>query len=409
MPTPLLTIARGIKGVMNTCIYCGQEKNDDEFTLEHVIPQSLGGAHAPDKFKTRDVCEKCNGTLGLFVDAAFEKNWFVQNWLRMSAMAFFDPDKPSALPLICMGNSSLSPPGMNADEVCESWLGPLGEQVYWIRKNDERLYWYAGGNPRTTKDSESRAYFLFSERSIKNPIISWLAFWDAFRERKKVKKIMCTEVHGEDPKGIGFSCPDETDIERIRFFKSLSSVTNGEMKNRLSLNVNFDRRFMAKLGIGIGYCLFGKKVLESEYGKELRKGLWYRESALETNGDDFLPLIKGSPAWSSKVDKTFTNLVGEEHAVSLIILPAGDGVAVNINIGKAMSCTVMCAAYEDLDSTDLDNVCNGKVILIYKYLQTSIKLSLLEYVAYKTGHYQHPRLTEINDRISKHKGYFKNL
>ena len=73
----------------NICIYCGEEKDDSEFTFEHVIPQSLGGAYAPDQFKTHDVCVKCNGNLGLFVDAAFEKDWFVQSWLLMSAMAFF--------------------------------------------------------------------------------------------------------------------------------------------------------------------------------------------------------------------------------------------------------------------------------------------------------------------------------
>ncbi len=394
---------------MNTCIYCGEEKGDDEFTFEHVIPQSLGGAHAPDKFKTHDVCEKCNGILGLFVDAAFEKDWFVQNWLRMSAMAFFDPERPSALPLICMGNSSLLPPGINTDEVCESWLGPLGEQIYWIRKNDERLYWHVGGNPRTSKDCESRAYFIFSERSIKNPIISWLSFRDAFRDREKVKKIMCTEVQGEDPRDIGFSSPDKIDTERIAFFKSLSSITNGEMKNRLSFNVNFDRRFMAKLGIGIGYCLFGKKMLETEHGKELRKGLWYQESAQGAEDEDFMPQVRGASVWLSKENKTFTNLAGEEHAVSLIILPIREGVAVNINIGKAMSGTVMCAAYEDIDPAVLDSIREGVVVLIYKHLQTSISLSLPEYVAYKTGYYQHPRLAEINDRINKHKGYFKNL
>ena len=46
------------------------------FSLEHVIPQFLGGAYAPDQMKTKDVCRKCNSDLGLFVDAAFEKtNW----------------------------------------------------------------------------------------------------------------------------------------------------------------------------------------------------------------------------------------------------------------------------------------------------------------------------------------------
>lgn len=385
---------------MNTCIYCGEGKSDDEFTLEHVIPQSLGGAHAPDQFKTRDVCNSCNGALGLFVDAAFERDWFVQNWLRMSAMAFYDPDHPVGLPLICMGNTPLSPPGIKADEVCESWLGPLGEQVYWIRKKDDRLYWYVGGNPRTSKELESKAYFLFSVRSMEDPLKSWLAFRDAFRDRKKVKKIMCTVVQGNDPKEIGFSSPDELDVERIDFFKSLSSVSSGEMSIRLALNIDFDRRFLAKLGLGVGYCLFGKKVLDTEYGKELRDGLWRKES-IQGAEDERLPQVRGASVWMSKTDEKFINLVGEEYAVSLILIPAGDGVAVNINIGKKMSGTVMCAAFKDLDEADLDFIREGKVILLYKHLQTSVSLTLPEYLAYKTGHYHPPCLADINARMNK--------
>lgn len=385
---------------MNTCIYCGEEKSDDEFTLEHVIPQSLGGAHAPDQFKTRDVCDSCNGTLGLFVDAAFERDWFVQNWLRMSAMAFYDPDNPAGLPLICMGNTSLYPPGIKADEVCESWLGPLGEQVYWIRKKDDRLYWYVGGNPRTSKEFESRAYFLFSVRSMEEPLKSWLAFREAFRDRKKVKKIMCTEVQGGNPEEIGFLRPDELDVERIDFFKSQSSVTNGDMSVRLALNVDFDRRFLAKLGLGVGCCLFGKKILDTEYGKELRRGLWLKDSIIGAE-DGALPLVRGASVWASKADDKFSNLVGEEYAVSLVIVPAGDGVAVNINIGQRMSGIVMCAAFSDLDAADLDCIREGRVILIYKYLRTSVSLTFPEYISYKTGHYQPTCLVDINARINK--------
>lgn len=394
----------------NICIYCGEEKDDKEFTLEHVIPQSFGGAYAPDIFKTRDVCQKCNSNLGLFVDAAFEKDWLVQNWLRMAAMAFFDPKNPSSLPLICMGNSLLSPPSMGNDEVCESWIGPLGEQIFWIRPKDERLYWYTGGNPRTTRDSETRAYFLFSERSIKNPIISWLAFRDAFRDRKKVKKIMCTEVHGENPETIGFSIPDDLDIERIDFFKSLSSVSNGNLNIQLALNVNFDQRFMAKLALGVAYCLFGRKALETEYGKELRKGLWHQEATGDKEGSDSsMPQIRGASVWAMKGDSNFGNIVGEEHAVSILIIPSGDGVAININMGKKTSGTVMCASLDNLTDAELDYIRDGKVILLYRYLQESVPLSLPAYLAHKLGHSQHPRLTEINDQINSNKGYFKNL
>lgn len=334
------------------CVYCGEEKGDGEFSLEHAIPQFLGGAYAPDAFKTHDVCERCNNNLGLFVDAAFEKSWFVSNWLQMTARVCLDPQNPSSLPLICMGNSSLWPPGMTNDEVCESWLGPLGEQIYWIRPKDENLYWYVGGNPRTTKTSESRAYFHFSERSLKHPKIVWYTFRDAFSNRKKVKKIMCAEVHGADPMEIGFSVPDDTDVKRIRFFSDIPAMVNGDMKNQLSININYDQRFMAKLGLGIGYCLFGKKAIDSVYGKELRKGLWHQEKNTEDD-ENSLPMVRGCSAWGHQQDKIFTNLVGTEYAVSLIIMPSKDGVAVNLNIGKNLSWTVMCASYEGIDKSDL--------------------------------------------------------
>lgn len=394
---------------MRTCIYCDKEKNDSDFTFEHVIPQSLGGSYAPDRFKTHDVCKSCNSTAGLFVDAAFEKDWFVQNWLLMSAMAFFDPEQPSALPLICMGVAPLNPPGIMSDEVCELWIGPRGEQVYWIRKHDENLYWYVGGNPRTARDSESRAYFIFSERTLKNPIISWLAFREAFRGRKKIKKVMCTEVQGGDPKEIGFSEPDDVDVRRIEFFKSRPAANDGSVRNQLSFNVNFDRRFMAKLGLGIGYCLFGHKALETDCGKELRRGIWFKERNTPEGVDSEIPRIQGLSAWSSKAMGEWPEYVGEEHAVCMIVLATPDGVVINLNIGRAMSGTVKCADIVNLTSEDIDPIGDGLVILLYKHLQTSVTLSLMEYVAHKLGNIEHPRLAEINRLIAKNDGYFRKL
>ena len=113
----------------------------------------------PDTLKTRDVCKTCNSNLGLFVDAAFEKSWLVNNHLIELAYDFFDPNVPVGLPLRCMGNTNICFPGMSEDEICESWLGALGEQVFWIRPKDDQLYWYSGGNPRTVKKARTRAYF----------------------------------------------------------------------------------------------------------------------------------------------------------------------------------------------------------------------------------------------------------
>ena len=386
---------------MKNCIYCRKDKSDAEFTLEHVIPQFLGGAYAPDSFKVREVCDRCNSNLGLFVDAGFEKDWLVSNRLREAAYAFFDPQNPSSLPLICMGNSvDLSPPQIQNDEVCESWLGPLGEQIFWIRPKDEQLYWYAGGNPRTAKETASRAYFLFSERTAKNPMVSWLTFKDSF-ENRRVKKILCGVAEGADPADIGFEKPDHLDQLRIDYFKT-TCFESQHRQNHIAINTHSDFRFMAKLGLGIGYSLFGKKVLETTYAEELYKALWYREGA-DT------PRINGTSALADTHDQMFKKLTGEMNAVTLTILPSTGGIAVNLNIGTNMNWTVMCASYENLSNKDLGNIKDGIAVVLYRHLQRGFALSLPEYIAHKCGNALHPELAKSSALAGQHADYFKNL
>jgi len=385
---------------MKVCIYCGQLKPDDEFTLEHIIPQCLGGAYAPDIFKTRNVCGQCNHNLGLFVDASFEKNWFVSQFLCGAAYALFNPIMPVGLPLIPMGVSDLIPPGIEEDEVCESWLGPLGEQVYWIRPKDARLYWYVGGNPRTVKTVETRAYFQFSERSSKNANLSWFTFRDAF-EGKRVKKIMCTTVEGANPVDIGFMLPDCLDEARIEFFRTtcLGARTG---QNSLAMYTRYDIRFMAKLALGMGHSLFGEKVQSDNYTAELQKMLWYREGEL-------LPNVQGNTALSGQSDHLLKDITGYQHAVTLLILPSENGVAVNLNLGCKMNWTIKCASLDNLDNTDIESIKGGTVIILYKYAQRGFMMTLQEFIAYKGGMLDHKGLAEIHNRIDTHLNYFKNL
>lgn len=395
--------------MQKTCIYCGIVKSISDFSsLEHTIPQFLGGSFAPDKFKTYDACDKCNNGLGLFVDAAFERTWFVSNWLKQAAMAFFDPKNPLPLPLICMGNTTITPPGMLDGEICESWIGALGEQIYWIRPKDEDLYWYVGGSPTKARRNESRAYFIFSERSLKNPLLTWLTFRDAFKKLKKVKKIMCTEVRGANPEDIRFSTPDDLDQQRVNFFRTQSM--SGEQMNQIAFNAKFDQRFLSKLAIGVGYCLFGNKAMQSEYAKELRKGLWYREQNSDASDDSSsIPKIRGTTLLGHEQNSQLSKFIGEQHAVTLVIMRSTEGVAINLNIGISLSWTVMCATYEGLKNEDLEYLGEGKVIILYKYLQKAICLTLPEYLAYKLGRFQHDELNAINEKINKHENYFKHL
>lgn len=51
------------------CLYCGNEKNEEDFSQEHVIPKALGGNLTPDNpFTIHNVCRRCNSVAGAFID-----------------------------------------------------------------------------------------------------------------------------------------------------------------------------------------------------------------------------------------------------------------------------------------------------------------------------------------------------
>jgi hypothetical protein len=386
--------------MLKLCIYCRKEKHEDMFNLEHVFPQFLGGAYAPPQFKTRAACEKCNSNLGLFVDAGFEKAWQVSGKLRFNAYAFLNAENITSVPLICMGESSFSPPGMSANETCEAWLGPFGEPVFWVRPKDEKLYWYTGGNPRTVKKILSNAYFLFSSRSHIHPKLTWLTFRDAF-EGRKVKKIMCTAVEGADPCDIGFQVPDDLDQRRIEYF--LSEVAKNPVRqNRLALNINSDFRFLAKLSIGVAHALFGEKALSTEYSKELYKGLWHQEGEPE-------PLINGSTSILLSQDAYFCNTMGEDGAVTIAILPTPEGIVINLNIGRTLNWIVKCASLENIEATEIERLNGGLVFILYKQLQRHVGMSMLDFVAHKSGHSPNAELFAISEKCKDNAIWFKGL
>lgn len=386
---------------MNTkvCIYCKSDKNKDEFTLEHVIPQFLGGSKAPDYLKTRDVCKTCNSNLGLFVDASFEKDFLVFNELNEAAYSFFDPNNPTPLPLRNMGITDLNPPEMREDEICECWLGPLGEQVYWIRPSDERMYWYSGGNPRTVKKVKTRAYFIWAERSLKNPLITWLSFGEAFKGRN-VRKISCTQLSGVHLAEIGFSEPDALDFKRIEYF--INQCSNGQKRhNNLSMYLFYDVRFMAKLAIGLGHILFGEQFDKAEYSQELYKALWYKEG-------DQKPRIVGQNNLGQSND-FLKKECGIKHGVTITILTTAEYVALNLNISRKMNWGIGIAKTEDVKDLLGKDLLHGLSIILFKTLGESVSISLIDLIAHNLGNITNKDLQRIELLSDKSAGYFENL
>ncbi|MBB6589816.1 HNH endonuclease, partial [Ralstonia solanacearum] len=51
------------------CVYCAEIISVG--SLEHVLPQCLGGDFAPKELQTQQCCKRCNSLLGRYVDRTF--------------------------------------------------------------------------------------------------------------------------------------------------------------------------------------------------------------------------------------------------------------------------------------------------------------------------------------------------
>jgi hypothetical protein len=373
------------------CIYCRRMLDPLEFSLEHVIPQFLGGAYAPQTLKTRDVCRKCNSNLGLFVDAGFEKDWAVSQRLSLIAHRTYDPQADIGLPLICMGISQIPLPGIEPEEVCESWLGPAGEQIYWVRPADERMYWYMGGNPVTAKTARTTAYFMFSVRSHLDPLRTMRSFRDAFTDRK-VKKVLCTTLVDGDPSSMGFSAPDELDVQRTQFLQQYCSE-HPQRNLGISMYTKYDIRFLSKLALGVAHCVFGERALRTPYAEELYRGLYLRP-------DDEMPGIEVLTNLEREKNPLFDRLMGSEECVTLALLASPEGVRLNLNIGGSMNWIIKCADLDGLRKADLETIGIGRVVTLSRQRRLCADTSLQEYVAHKGGNIRHPDLDQILSTVA---------
>lgn len=379
---------------MPHCMYCQTEIADTELTEEHVIPQFLGGDYAPPEFKTEAACKTCNSNLGQFVDAGFGKSFFVAAQLQSSAFALNDPNGITGVQPICLGNSLLSPPSMKPGEVCETWLGPLGEPIYWIRPHDDNLFWYMGGNPRTTKATQTRAYFFWSDRTASDPRTTLLTFNEAFKKRKKVKKILCGTLEGMSLETIGFAEPDELDRERIDYFKAAftQSPTSHQL---LPTHTDCHRRFMAKLAIGISWVLLGEASLQTEYGQTLYRALWPKSEADTPN-------FRVSDRFAGEEDENLKQITGEKNAVTIMVWKTGNIIALSLNLGcRYVWKAILSFSADAIEVERLALLDGGKVFVLYESLKTCITLNFADYLRHKCGIASHPELIAMAVRAEQ--------
>jgi hypothetical protein len=343
------------------CIYCFELKPASTMTLEHIIPQCLGGNQAPERYKVKRACRKCNSHLGLFVDASFEKSWLVSSALAEASKVLSENNPSMTLPLTCMGQVELAIPGMLDSEVVEWWFGAQGEHVFLIRPVDERLYWFMGGNPITMKGAaaNARAYYFFNGTADAKKSLD--SFKDSFH-RRKVKKVTGTVVEGANLKIFGFSEPDELDNATLEYLWA-NALGGQALQSRIAMHTEFDVRFVCKIALGMSFALFGEKMLATDYAKQLNAEIW-RASGEESVVFSARPL-------NSEANAQLSNLTCEPGAISILVLPAGDNLSLSICINQKHIWTIKLASMADLDSEDRRKIEDGLILMLFRGLNIS--------------------------------------
>ncbi len=367
------------------CIYCDQEKELGEFSLEHIFPDSLGGSHFSNLFKTRFVCQRCNSISGLFIDGPFIKNFFFQNDRSEAALRFIDIEKPSPLPMKYMG--VLENIELSEDEDCDFWMGPHGGLVYHIRrKADSRWDCMIGGNPIENKKYRGTVYIYAQNNDMYWVSVLLLSCLEHFKGARFISGNigLPPAPEGEEPYF------DNTNLSEELVLKQLSKLQGNTHQCKLAVTDGFDQRFLAKLALGLGANFFGNQFLKSQYAKNLRDALWEKD-------------LRERQGYGVKFYKYFNeesklkSLFAFDGAHTVLFYPIKDELFLVVFVyGRKMLMVPICpekAIWHFYTE-------NGFVFIAAPQIQTFIgPVDVVDYIAFKGGIKDIAALTSLQAKI----------
>lgn len=375
---------------MFDCLYCGEAKPPSDSSLEHAVPQFLGGDAAPKRFQLTNVCKQCNNVLGLFVDAAYAKAWATTNALTNAAHLLCASKNDPGLPSSYIGHARISGLAVPEGHVAEHWIGPFGETVIWLRAHDDRMDVYAGGNPIDAKRKPSVAYF-FPTRTDEVGFQLGITSLERMFKKKSVRKILGAKVVDEAGDEVtttlpGFVIPDLVEAAALEAIRA--QLNSGTMHARGGMALQFDHRFICKLALGIGYGLFGEAFLQEPNTQNLRRGLWPRR-------DEPKPNVRGTATFASE-DPAIAKITHYPGAVVLWVCRSGDHWSLTLTLDPALTFTV-AMALGTLSSDDLDSN-EAYALVLVPYLEQAIEMTGAEMIAHRLGSVPHPQLEVIDQR-----------
>ena len=250
---------------MKNCFLCGQ--TDVEMSLEHSIPQFLGGKKSDDKFKKLNLCKLCNSKLGTHVDARFARSF-----INSMELADFKND-------IFFGRFT-SIEFENNDEILNlisenSYVEMMSNDkavAFWIKENTPEFLGLVGGHAPLSKSKKSQL-FLFLTKEISKEEIQQLLndIRIKFKDYKKLEILLCIDfldnsISNKEQiilyrkqikdelgvKGLKFIWEFNENEEKIKERLSPSSEKNSAgFNSKLLIDLNDYVRFLSKLYLGV--------------------------------------------------------------------------------------------------------------------------------------------------------------
>lgn len=378
------------------CLYCAQNKPASESSLEHAVPQFLGGAHAPLQYKLHNVCRTCNNRLGLYVDGSYAKSWFVTNALAAAARKYYiGPGQNHPFPLTCIGPANIPSLLLPEDTVAEYWLGPSGETIVWVRTDDDALYWYTGGNP-THRKHASTVYFMPVTGDPVRLQIGTEALIGGFK-KTKAHRIFGATIVGLPPGATypGFDLPAATDGSNVQAIHT--AIHSGSIHTRLQMNTKFDLRFICKMALAVGFSLFGHAYLASAEAAAARSGLWPNPS--------MQPKVRGSSTFLN--DPQLAQVAGYEGAVVILVIRTGGAYVMAMTVDRGLPFVVeLCP--DTLSSGYLDPAL-GYSLVLFPQLQQCVEISMADLLAHVLGHASNVALAAIDKQRQAAAAFWNSL
>jgi hypothetical protein len=378
------------------CIYCDKDKPEEESSLEHIWPDSLGGDFLPSFWKSEEVCARCNNLSGLFVDGAFIKSWAGMAERVTDAERYQSPTAPRPMPLAFMGQLKDVPatPG----RVAEMWVGACGANIIHIRpQHDETWSGYISGDPKAKKAAAGRAYIALTTKEMFWVNVALKSFLAHFKRAERF--LINGAVQAQPGQHTVLPTLDRAnaDGDEVAVIDAVLEAgrTAQFVKSELAIKTNPADRFLPKLCLAVGYQLFGRPFLDSAYGVLLRTALWERDDAVR----DKLP-IKGVGYFQPESQGVFGDLLKWPAAWVLMIKRQREGVFLSVVTpsGRAMQALVSDAtALAAGLSSDFDD---GKIWLTIPALEKAVgPIGLPDYLAHRAGNIPHVDLVAVEAQM----------